>query len=422
MPMNNIFTKTIDGIRNKLPILRKPTVNSRYDDLLRDYSWILTSRNKSSGVGWRTYYQAGRNVWLRSCINVYINEVRNLGFEIKSPDETHQNVRRVRYLTDLFNNPMGKYSQDTYATYQSAMWHSLLLLGDAFSEVIYDSEYTNVPIGFKHIPTELMFYYEDTDQWGFINNGHRFESDELIHIKEPSIRGGVWGESPVDVLARDLTLEILGRKFTKEILERKGLDPSGVIEYSTDLNDAEYNNEIARLQAMANSNRRGTMVLRGAKFNKVGITQEDMEYSKLMSDIRDRILAVMGVPPAKVSIIETSSIDLGSGQTQDKQFKKTFNGKAKLFEDSFNKVLGRSAFREFFKYNELDIEDKLVKAQIDDIKLGNGTTTINEVRASYGLPPLVDYTYDNNSKQLGYYKNALKREGVLDYQKIKYEQ
>ena len=55
----------------------------------------------------------------------------------------------------------------------------------------------------------------------------------------------------------------------------------------------------------------------------------------------------MGVPPAKVSIIETSSIDLGSGQTQDKQFKKTFNGKAKLFEDSFNKVLGRSAFREF---------------------------------------------------------------------------
>ena len=93
-----------------------------------------------------------------------------------------------------------------------------------------------------------------------------------------------------------------------------------------------------------------------------------------------------------------------------------------MFEDSFNKVLGRSAFREFFKYNELDIEDKHVKAQIDDIKLGNGTTTINEVRASYGLPPLIDYTYDNNSKQLSYYKNALKREGVLDYQKIKYEQ
>lgn len=419
--MDNILTKTYEGIKNKLPVLRKPSVNSEYNALLLDYSWILANRNKASGVGWRTYYHAGRNVWLRSCINVYINEVRNLGFEIKSPDETHQNIRRVNYLTDLFNNPMGNYSQDTYATYQSAMWHSLLLLGDAFSEVVYDLEYNTVPIGFKHIPTELMFYYEDTDQWGFINNGYRFEADELIHVKEPGIRGSVWGESPVDVLARDLTLEILGSKFTKEILERKGLDPSGVIEYSKDLNDTEYNNEIARLQAMANGRRKGTMILRGAKFNNVGISKEDMQYSRMMDDIRDRILAVMGVPPAKVSIIETASIDLGSGQTQDKQFKKTFNGKAKLFEDAFNKVLGRSAFREYFKYNELDIEDKLVKAQIDDIRLGNGTTTVNEVRASYGKPPLKDYEYVNSTKHLDYYKMALEREGVIDYQRIKYE-
>lgn len=422
----NMFTKAYEEIKNKLPILRRPSNNSAYNDLLLDYSWILSNRNKSTGIGWHTYYKAGENVWLRSCINVYINEVRNLGFEIKSPDESHQNMGRVNYLTGLFNNPMGNYSQDTYATYQSAMWHSLLLLGDAFSEVIYDSEYNNVPIGFKHIPTELMYYYEDTDQWGFINNGYRFEAEEIIHIKEPGIRGSVWGESPVDVLARDLTLDILGRNFTKEILERKGLDPSGVIEYDKDLNDTAYNSEITRLQTMANSTkRRGTMVLRGAKFNKVGITQEDMEYSKLSADIRDRILAVMGVPPAKVSIIETASIDLGSGQTQDKQFKKTFNGKAKLFEDAFNKVLGRSAFREFFKYNELDIEDRLVKAQIDDIRLGNGTSTINEIRASYGQPPLLDAEYDyinNTQKHLNFYKNALHREGVLDYNKIKYGQ
>ncbi len=419
----NIFTRTYEGLKSKLPILRKPSVNSAYNDLLLDYSWILSNRNKSSGVGWNTYYRAGRNVWLRSCINVYVNEVRNLGFDVKSPDETHQNIERVNYITDLFNNPMGAYSQDTYATYQSSMWHSLLLLGDAFSEVIYDYEFSKVPIGLKFIPTELMHYYEDTDQWGFINNGYRFEPEELIHVKEPGIRGSVWGESPVDVLARDITLDILGRNFTKEILERKGLDPSGVIEYSSELNDTAYNNEIARLQAMANSNRRGTMILRGAKFNKVGITQEDMEYSKLSADIRDRILAVMGVPPTKVSIIETASIDLGSGQTQDKQFKKTFAGKAKLFEDAYNKVLGRSAFREYFKYRELDIEDRLVKAQIDDIRLGNGSTTVNEVRASYGQAPLVDSDYNLlKSKQISQYKNALHREGVLDYHKMKYEQ
>lgn len=67
---------------------------------------------------------------------------------------------------------------------------------------------------------------------------------------------------------------------------------------------------------------------------------------------------------------------------------KTFQGKAKLFEDGFNKVLSRSAFHEYFKYNDLDIEDKLVKAQIEDIRLKNGTLSVNEVRAGYGQSPI----------------------------------
>ena len=381
---------------------------------MSEYSWILSNRDKSTHIGYHTYYKAGQNVWINACIQVFINEVRNLGFKIESPEENHQNITRINYLTNLFNNPMGYNSHDTYATYQSSMWGSLLLLGDAFSEVISDEEFRKVPIGFKHIPTELMHYYEDTDQWGFINNGYRFEDDELIHVKEPGIRGSVWGKSPIDVLARDLTLEILGRNFTKEILERKGLDPSGIIEFDTKLNDQAYNEEISRLKAMANSNRRGTMVLRGAKFNKVGITQEDMEYSQLMEDIRDRIIATFGVPPTKVSIM-SNNLHEDTVKSQDKQFKKTFNGKAKLFEDAFNKVLGRTAFRETFHYNELDIDDKLVRAQIENMRLLNGTLTINEVRASYGQAPLVTESTLNRQGNVQAYKDVLKKEGIIEY-------
>ena len=410
----NVFTRTYNGIKSRLPTLRRPETNSFYLDLLNDYSWVLSRRDKALGIGLHTYYRAGMNVWINACIQVYVNEVRNLGFKIKSPEETHQNVAKVNYLTNLFNNPMGYNSQDTFATQHSAMWHSLLLLGDSFCEVILDERFNKVPIGLKYIPTEIMHYYPDTDQWGFINDGHRFENDELIHVKEPNIRGSVWGRSPIDVLAKDLTLEILGRNFTKEILERKGLDPSGVIEYSKDLNDTEYNNEIARLQALARSGRHGTMVLRGAKFNKVGITQEDMEYSELMSDIRDRIIATYGVPPTKVSIMG-NNLHEDTVKSQDKQFKKTFSGKAKLFEDSFNKVLGRTAFREIFEYNELDIEDKLARATIEDIRLNNGTLTINEVRSGYGQAPLFEENllFERRKNNLDLYKDALKKEGLI---------
>lgn len=410
----SIFTRAFNGLQSRFPILRRPSADSRYMDLLYDYSWILARRDKAQGVGLHTYYKAGQNVWVNACIQVFVNEVRNLGFKIQSPEDTHQNVERINYLTNLFNHPMGYNSQDTYSTLQSPMWHSLLLLGDTFCEVINDEEFNKIPIGFKFIPTELMHYYEETDQWGFINNGYRFESDELIHVKEPSIRGSVWGRSPIDVLAKDLTLEILGRSFTKEILERKGLDPSGVIEFDSNLNDQAYSEEIARLTALAKNNRHGTMVLRGAKFNSVGITQEDMEYSQLMSDIRDRIIATFGVPPTKVSIM-SNNLHEDTVKSQDRQFKKTFSGKAKLFEDAFNKVLGRTIFRETFHYNELDIEDKLVRAQIEDIRLNNGTLTINEVRTGYGQSPLLDEYGQMNktSANIKNYKNALQREGII---------
>ena len=420
----SVFNKAYDGLKNRLPFVRRPTVDSAYDNFLNNfingqYNWVVEPRSKNVGVGWRTYYRASKNVWVNACIKVYVNEVRNLGFKIKTKEDGYSNVSRVNYLTNLFENPMGLYSQDTYATLQSNMWGSLLLMGDAFCEVIYDDVYSNVPIGFKYIPCELMRYYTDTDQWGFIDNSHRFESENIIHVKEPSLHGNVWGESPIDVIAHDLILEILGIDFTQEILERKGLDPSGYIKFDSQLNDIAYNQEIARLKAQAHQNRHGTMVLRGADFKSIGISSEDMQYYDMIKNIRDRILATFGMPPYKVGVIETSNLDLGSGNSQDKNFKKTFQGKAKLFEDAFNKVLGRSAFHEYFQYNDLDIEDKLVKAQIEDIRIKNGTLLPNEVRKGYGQEPIYDQNLiPSTQKNLRMYKNALEHEGLLKHNNI----
>ena len=64
------------------------------------------------------------------------------------------------------------------------------------------------------------------------------------------------------------------------------------------------------------------------------------------------------------------------------------NGNCKIIEDSFNRVLGHNGFQEVFQFKELDIEDKLQRANIENIRLNNGTLTPNEVRATYGEDPL----------------------------------
>ena len=62
-----------------------------------------------------------------------------------------------------------------------------------------------------------------------------------------------------------------------------------------------------------------------------------------------------------------------------------------LFDFANDVVLNfiqRETFSEVFQYKDLDIEDKLIRAQKEDIRLNNGSLTINEVRSSYGEPPV----------------------------------
>ena len=407
------------SFKKKLPVLRKPKLNSNYNYVLTNIPWVLQRRNKTTGVGIHTYYRAMRNVWVNACIQTYLDEVVNLGFMIKNPHSDEVDVVASEYLTNLFENPMGYDSNDTYSSYQTLMWKSYLGLGDAFSEVVFDEQFDKIPIGLKHIPTEVMSYFPDTDQWGFFDDSYRFEPENLIHIKDPDIRGGVWGESKIDILASDIRLEILGRDYTSEILESKGLSPSGTIEYDNTMSDIEWNNEIARLEAMAQHNRQGTMILRGGKYNQSSVTNRDLQYQELMEDVRDRVLATYGVPPHMVSVVEVANIGTGTGESQMKQFKKTFKGKARIFEDAYKKVLGRSTFKETFQYKELDIDDKLVKAKIDDIRIKNGSLSVDEVRASYGQSPLpktgseVNIIRDVSSNQK--YKEILKQHNLIEY-------
>lgn len=68
-----------------------------------------------------------------------------------------------------------------------------------------------------------------------------------------------------------------------------------------------------------------------------------------------------------------------------KSFNKTLSGDCITIENAFNKVLGRSGFMEIFEYNHMDLENKLTRAQIEDLQVKNGIKYINEIRTGYGL-------------------------------------
>lgn len=394
-----------DRLRGILPIVRRPEYNSNYTTFLSNYGWIFSNANKSVG-DYSLYDQAENNVYVYRSIEVITDTLLINGFKINNPDEQTINFERTQYLTNLFNNPQGYTSELTYAMFHKQYMRSFELTGDAFIEVNFeeftwdDDDYYKVLNGFQFIPPELLMWYDDTSQWGYRNNPSiRYEPDELIHIYEPEIklRKLKYGVSKLDKIRLPLLMMWSGLSHNKDLLENDGIDPRAILSFDKEVSDETFENELSRLAEMSKLRKKGgTLAVKGASFQSSSITNQDMDFLSLMNFCRDMILTAYGVQPGKAGIRETANLGTGSGESQDKDFKDMMKAKATLIEGAFNKVLGHNGFEEMFQFNDMDIEDKLKRSQIETNKINSGVLTVNEVRQEYGLEPVAWGNMPNN--------------------------
>lgn len=371
-----------------LPGLRKPADNSLYNEFINNYYWVTTQANKDTG-DLQTYYEAYNNVYVKSCIKAYSKYSLINGYNITtSENNLEPDPITSNYINNLFQDPQGKSRNDTFATLNDKIWKSWKLTGDCFIEVNYEPDHGNIPIGFKHIPTELICYHNDTSQWGLRNTDLKYETDELIHIYEPHVQAKnyLWGISEIDSIGLSIALEFLGLKHNRELFENNGMDPRGILSFDKDTSNTTIQSFINRLRN--DKNKKGLLAVKGANYQSTGNSNKDLDFLNLLNYSRDRILIGFQVPPAVIGIVETAHLGSGTGDSQEKSFNNTLSGDCKIIENAFNKVLGRSGFHEVFEYNHMDLENKLTRAQIEDLEVKNGVKTINEVRKSYGLSPV----------------------------------
>ena len=379
----------IDKIREHIPYLRKPEQHSIYTKFLRDYRWAYQKRDKQN-KGVKVYYDAMKNVWINACITVKTNEILNLGWNIRNTDtDTTNKTSEEQYLHNLLNKPLGYNSTVNFDKLLNLICYSHMGIGDAFLEVITDDN--EELIGFQYIPVDYLRYDYDTECFQLRYDPNTYlEDTHLLHIYNPPLDGTVWGISPIDILASDISLEILSRDHTKSILKHGGLNPRGVIEFDSNLDEDDYISELERLSLQAESDKRnGTLILRGGDYKDISYSPHDLEYQALQTDIRDRILATYQVPPSKISIIETANLGSGSGTSQAENFKKILFAETSLISSEFNRIFKDFGYDSELVFNELDIENKQERASIESQQLQTGVRTINEVRSGYGWEPVL---------------------------------
>lgn len=389
------------SIRKALPfqIVRKPQrkqtiYNSGYNWLFPYLSpYLGTDRAKSAKVNWGTYYMAMDNEWISSCINAYIIDTLSANFDvygIENKEDDDPDV--IAYIKDLYNRPDGPEGRDSYTKF---MWRGLasyLGPGDWFSEVVYDDTIRGLPVGMYFIQPHRMTYHYDTDQWGLIGTDIRYENDELIHVMIPDPWNELYGKSDIDKAAKSMTMDILARDFNQDFFKSK-MDPRGAIKFEKEMTEDQVKTSTKILQENAKKYPRGHVILHGGDYQKITQSNRDLEFTTLLNMMRDRIISVYGVPPQNVGVYTSGSLGNEKDNTADKKFKKRLQGKVfKIVGDEFNNTLGKSfdifGWDERFHFGDIDLEDKQIRANIENIRLRNGSKLINEVRAGYGEDPV----------------------------------
>ena len=389
----SIFQK----IKDNIPTIRT-TQNTQYNQYLKK-----RTTNTHEYTTNELRYKAYDNNHVRRCCEVYKNTALSCGFTIDTETSETDNNTTKEYLTRIMNNPEGINGQLTYAGLNSLIWDTFLVLGDVFFEIARDQKY-GVFSGFKYIHNNKIRWNNENDCYQLVDQPDvLFEDENLIHIQRPNpnFKDQHYGVSLVDSCAEYIALQFNAIKYNNSILTNNGLSPDTILSYDSDVSEANFNAEVQRLQVMKEEADRtgGMLVTRGASFQTASNTNKDMNYLELMKFCRDNIIHNFGVPPQVYGIVETANLGSGSGDSQKKDWKNTFEGESKFVEDAFNTAFKREGFSERFRYGTIDVEDELYNAQIHSIQIQNGIKTRDEIRNELGL----DTIRKNNSWD-GYYR------------------
>jgi HK97 family phage portal protein len=361
-----------------------------YDYFVNQYSWIHhTNQNKQLG-NYQVYYEANKNTFVNASINAYYTQLLTNGFTIKYSNLENIDLYKTKYLEGLFNAPEGLQSNIRYSQFLRQIVNSYLLVGDAFIEISYDNVLDNEIInGFKFIPPELIRYFDDTDQYGFINNEDlRFEPEDLIHIYDPPIRrDNKFGDSKIDTIGLALSLLFESLKYNKDFFKSGGIDPNAIVSFDKEMTNTDFMNEVSRLSAQAKQNRRGTLALKGGTIQTIS-NLKDADFSNLIVLSRNIILNGYNVPPSLAGIVETANLSANTIDSEMRVFKPFVGALAETIGGAFNQAIGRNGFSEVFEFNPIDLTDKLEEMNIRKMELETGLKSVNEIRHEIGLEPV----------------------------------
>lgn len=198
----------------------------------------------------------------------------------------------------------------------------LKLFGDCYLEVVtlasepvalYTLDATTMTV-LTDPHGEVLGYKQQTDA-GLLAD---FAPDEVIHISLDAPRGGVYGVSPAQKALLPITAWLFTEATIKENFRRG--DPPRVHVDLAHLGDTEVQTwreqyMVYNLGPKAVGN---PLITTNGGVVTILDPRKVTDYLSTTRQLRDEILSTIGIPPAKIGVIEAGNLGGGTGETQDK--------------------------------------------------------------------------------------------------------
>lgn len=273
---------------------------------------------------------------------------------------------------------------------------SLLADGNAF--IATPRNALGVPVDLLPLDPTLVTVKREHGVITFLVNGVEYGWMDIMHIAGMMYPGGVRGISPIqaarEVIEGGLTTQNSSTAFAKNMAI-----PPALIEVPSQGGDPKVERDKAKRIAALwqdshggdNSGRVGVLV-GGASLKTIAVSPEDSQWLETRKFSVSEIARIYGVPPHLIADA-TNSTSWGSGLAEQNQMfsQLTLQPLTERIEEGHARLLTTHGLNEvFIKFN---IDAKLrsapkERAETSNIKINNGSLTINEARAIDDMPPV----------------------------------
>lgn len=271
----------------------------------------------------------------------------------------------------------------------------LLVFGDAYIEVVWLG---GIPVAMYSLdcPSTFPLADEHGQITGYVQVtefGQRaeFKPNEIIHISLDSPRSGVFGVSPTQAALLPITAWLFAAATLKETF-RKGNPANIHVDMPQGMSQPEMNRWVSQyMQRNVGPRNIGfPLMTKGGAGVKELQQNKIEEYLHTLDQKRDEILATYGVPPAEAGVIESGNLGGGTGESQRKTFLvNTCQPIAELVLEKLNFYIVQRGFNIqgwHLKFGEVDMRDSKTIEEIRDMRLRNGSWTLDRYRVDIGEP------------------------------------